>query len=279
MHTIRWLFYSFLALSSMSCNRPSVTLNDLIERKDRLADENGQLTRQVRELRRSYTKELDAKEEDFTAYANAVKELNDTAEGMRLNLLKFGEYKREYRRLSRAKAPGLLLGDIDYGSRTLRETKVKEVTDTHISLAHKDGSTRLLLSEAPARIQDLFAYDPSLDVLLKETTGTGTDWLLNAMATAQNYAEPTAPGAPLQPTTSVASTSTSNSAATSGASAGHSPPPGYHSYTIYTSYTNPRPTWQRFSNFTGSYWAPLQNRKKVVGSVNTYSRSLFDNSY
>lgn len=261
MHHVVWLICLFLALVNLSCNRHSVTLSELMDRQDKLSEETTKLSQQVRELRRTYTRELDAKEADFAEYAATVKQLNDTAESMRLTVLEMGNYKREYRRVSRSKAPGMILGEVHTGPRVLKDTTVKEVTDTHISLSHRDGTTRILLADAPLDLQDLFAYDPSLDVLLKETSGTGTDWLLSAMTTAQNYAanqqDETAPR--------VASSAPRRniSAATPDAS-----------YNTSAYQYESRPTWQRFSNFTGSFWSPLQNRKKVVGTVNTVSSSL-----
>jgi hypothetical protein len=275
MHCMRWIYYSFLVVASSACNRHTAALSDLIDRQEKLADESAHLSQQIRDLRRLYNQELDAKEADFAGYAAAIKELNDTAEGMRQTLLQFGDYKREYRRASRAKAPGLVLGDLPVGSRTLRQATVKEVTDTHIALAHQDGSTRMALADSPAVIQDRFAYDPSLDVLLEETAGTGTDWLLNAMNTAQQYAtaqvdsQSTATGgniAARQATTNAAPSPNTGSNVTAAAS--------YSSYPNGTYTSQSRPAWQRFSHFTGSFWSPLQNRRKVVGTVNTFSSQM-----
>jgi len=267
MHTTRWIFVSVLAVTSLSCNRQAVPLSELTDRAEKLTEQNTLISQEIRDLRRAYNKELDAKEEDFAAYASAIKALNDTAETMRLRLLAFGDYKREYRRITRAKAPGMPLGDLAVGSRTLREIKVKEVTDTHIAMAHKDGSTRIPLAEAPPSVQDLFAYDPSLDVLLKESSGTGTDWLLSAMASAQQFAASQPEAGPRTARVAAASSSQPQAAASTG-------------YTTGTGYAQDnRPTWQRFSNFTGSFWSPLQNRKKVVGTVNTFSRGMLDCPY
>jgi type II secretory pathway pseudopilin PulG len=273
MHTTRWILVSLLAVTSLSCNRHAVSLSELTDRAEKLTEQNTLISQEIRELRRAYNKELDAKEEDFAGYASAIKTLNDTAESMRLSMLAFGDYKREYRRATRAKAPGMALGDLAVGSRTLREIKVKEVTDTHIAMVHKDGSTRIPLAEAPPSVQDLFAYDPSLDVLLKETSGTGTDWLLSAMATAQQFAASQVEAVPRPARVAAAGPNQARPTAST-------PTNAYAGYNTGTSYyQDSRPTWQRFSNFTGSFWSPLQNRKKVVGTVNTFSSGMLDCPY
>ena len=193
-----------------------------------------------------------------------MKQLNDTSEAIRHAMESFATYKRQYRKVAREKAPGTVLGDIPYGSQTLRQVTIREVTDTHIHVQHGNGSARIPLPDAPPNLQAKYGFDPSLDVVLKEATGTGTDWLLSAINAAQHYASTQSAaqsGKANRTTAQTATTPSSSNVTFTSNSNGFDPQ------------INVRPTWQRFSSFTGSYWAPLHQRKKTVGTVNSFSNN------
>jgi hypothetical protein len=251
-----------LTLSFTSaCNRRGPTKAQLQERLESLTRQNQELTTAASALRRDHKRLLDSNEKDFTAFAAGMKQLNDTSEAIRRSMESFATYKRQYRKVARAKAPGTALGDIAYGSQTLRQVTIWEVTDTHIHVQHGNGSARIPLPDAPPNLQAKYGYDPSLDVVLKEATGTGTDWLLSAINSAQDYASTLAPSQSGTATrNATAATITSSSNVTFNSNSNGVDPQ-----------INVRPTWQRFSSFTGSYWAPLHQRKKTVGTVNSFS--------
>lgn len=256
-----------LALSLTSaCNRSGPSRAQLEERLETLTRQNQELSAAASALRRDHKRLLDSNEKDFAAFAAGMKQLNDTSEAIRRTMESFATYKREYRKVAREKAPGTPLGEIAFGSQTLRQAIIREVTDTHIHVQHGNGSARIPLPEAPSHLQAKYGYDPSLDVVLREAKGTGTDWLLSAITAAQHYASTQAPA---QSVTATRSTARSANASPSNVT--------YTSTSNFTSNSNGfdpqvnvRPTWQRFSSFTGSYWAPLHQRKKIAGSVNSF---------
>ncbi len=248
-----------LVATFASCRNDAPGVEALTERQQQLSQQVNELSRSVSALRKAYLKDLDAKEADFNAFASGVKQLNKTADAMRACMEEFVEYKHRYREHVRVKAPGTELGDLAVGFQTLRNARVREINNTHIVFSHSNGTSRVLLAEAPVALQNRFAYDPLLDAVMEQATGTGTDWLLSAMEAAQKYAS----GNP-----AVVASKKVNSNAAAGVA------PVNSSYA--SSYPpSDQPTWRRFSSFTGSFWAPLQNRKRVAGTVNSYSSSYF----
>ena len=257
----------FLTLSFTSaCNRRGPTKAQLEERLESLTRQNQELTTAASALRRDHKRLLDSNEKDFAAFAAGMKQLNDTSEAIRRSMESFATYKRQYRKVAREKAPGTVIGDIPYGSQTLRQVTIREVTDTHIHVQHDNGSARIPLPDAPPNLQAKYGYDPSLDVVLKEATGTGTDWLLSAINAAQHYASTQAAAQSVTANSTTARTATTTSTSSSNVTfTSNSNANGFDPQ------INVRPTWQRFSSFTGSYWAPLHQRKKTVGTVNSFS--------
>lgn len=254
-----------IPLLTSACKRSGHTRAQLEERLESLTRQNQELTAAASALRKDHKRLLDENEKDFAAFAAGMKQLNDTSEAIRRTMESFADYKREYRKVAREKAPGTVLGDIAYGSQTLRQATIREVTDTHVHVQHGNGSARIPLTDAPEFVQAKFGYDPSLDVVLREAKGTGTDWLLSAIVSAQHYA--TTQATTPKTTITRAAPRPSGSAATSSSS------PYSVANSGFDPQINTRPTWQRFSSFTGSYWAPLHQRKKVVGTVNSFSNS------
>lgn len=261
-----------VTLLTASCNRSGPSVSELQERLDTVTRQNQDMVTNTRALRKDYQRLLDEKEEDFTAYADGIRALNDTSESIRKTMEAFANYKRDYRTYSRKNAPGTTLEDVHFGLQTLRKVTIKEVTETHIYVLHTNGSARIPMSDAPDALQARYGFDPSLDVVLQQASGTGTDWLLSAIAAAEQYALTNVPDSATPSTASSpprysqpslpASPSSYGSIATSPTTS-----------TPYSSYYSTEPTWKRFSSFTGSYWAPLQQRKRVVGTVNTFSSS------
>ena len=263
-----------------ACRGQRGAVADLVARQEALATEVEALKREVSETRRGYLKSIEAKETDFEGFAEQVRELSATAEAIRQTMQEFALYKQAYRKQARAKAPGMELGDLPVGSQVYRKAKVREVTDTHLSLAHESGTTRLPLAEAPPALQDLFAYDPLLDAVVQQAEGTGTDWLLSAMETAQQVlkADPIAGNARTVATVSTGTGPSSTGSGFSSASTLATPVSSYRvPYTTYYS-TSEVPAWRRFNNFTGSFWAPLKNRRRSGESVNTWvpSSTVFE---
>lgn len=262
------LFRAFLGICLIllipllgACNRGGQSLHALNDRLERITLENRESSTEISRLRQAYRQMLDQKEKDFNAFADGVRLLNETSESIHQTMVAFADYKREYRRAARSKAPGTPLGDLALGSQTLRQAVITEVTDTHIHLRHTAGSTRVALVDAPETLQSRYGYDPSLDIVLKQATGTGTDWLLSAIDAAQHYAAN-------QPVTSPPRSSTRKPATPHASTAGDS-----GDLAQFDPRLSDKPAWQRFSNFTGSYWAPLKNRKRVIGTVNSISTS------
>lgn len=262
-----------VALLISSCNRSGPSVTELQDRLAFVTQQNQDLVSATRTLRSDYKRLLDEKEEDFTAYAEGISSLNTTSESIRNTMQKFANYKREYRTASRKSAPGTTFEDLSFGYQTLRKVTIKEVTETHIHVLHTNGSARIPMPEAPEALQARYGFDPSLDIVLTQATGTGTDWLLSAIAAAEQYALNHAPTT--SSSTSVASSSTSSSPPLSPASQSNygSLSSSISNPSPYGSYYSTEPTWKRFNNFTGSYWAPLQQRKRVAGTVNTFSAS------
>lgn len=255
--------FLLLALTAVGCRKAGPGVAELQEKQEEVSRRTDDLAREVRLLRSEYKKALDAKEADFNEFALGVRRLNETADAIRDSMEKFAAYKRDYRKRVRAKAPGMELGEVVAGTRTYQDARVKEVTDTHIALMHQSGTTRIPLSQAPLELQDLFAHDPVLDTVVAEATGTGTDWLLSALDSAQKLAS----SAPAPRATFAA-----NPSETSRAPASSVPALGYDASCYYSD----RPAWRRFSSFTGSFWAPLQNRRRATGSVNYYPSGYFN---
>ena len=260
------LLHRVLALLAVgllaSCGEKGPTLADLSARHEILERETAEIRLQLNELRRAVKTMLDSKQQAFDQFAEGIRSLNETSESIRTTLEAFAAYKREYRKKAREKAPGTALGDVTVGTQTLREAVIREVTDTHVSFRHASGTTRVPLTEAPPDLQARYGFDPALDLVIAKAEGTGTDWLLSAMAAVEQLTDPASLDAP-----TVMGSRPAKPSATSGVSAS----PSYSSSTT-------RPAWAQFSNFTGSYWAPLQQRKQRVGSVNTWrpSASLID---
>ncbi len=253
MRLIYWsILISLMALCG--CRKGGLRLSQLQEKQERLAQETADMSRTVSDLRRTYLKALDSKEEDFNEFAQSVRRLNETADAIRETMGKFAEYKKDYRKHVRTTAPGLVLGDVAFGMQTYRNARIKEVTDTHIAIMHHTGSSRIPLAQAPLDLQDRFAYDPGLDVVVAQSTGTGTDWLLSAIDAVQRYTADQAGSRPGGDAKNGASSSQAQAASQ------------------YASQSD-LPAWRRFSSFTGSFWAPLQNRKRATGSANSFSPS------
>jgi hypothetical protein len=261
-----------VTLLTASCNRSGPSVSQLQERLDTVTQANKDIATASRTLRQDYQRLLDEKEKDFTAYADGIRALNDTSESIRKTMEAFANYKRDYRTYSRKNAPGTVIEDVPFGLQTLRKVTIKEVTDTHIHVLHTNGSARIPMNGAPDALQARYGFDPSLDVVLQQASGTGTDWLLSAIDAAEQYALNNAPASPSPP---IAASSSPSSPASVPA-----PQSNYGTLSaslptapVYGSYYSTEPTWKRFSSFTGSYWAPLQQRKRIVGTVNTFTSS------
>lgn len=261
-----------VTLLTASCNRSGPSVSELQERLDTVTQANRDIATASRALRKDYQRLLDEKEEDFTAYADGIRALNDTSESIRKTMEAFANYKRDYRTYSRKNAPGTIIEDVPFGLQTLRKVTIKEVTDTHIHVLHTNGSARIPMNDAPDALQARYGFDPSLDVVLQQASGTGTDWLLSAIDAAEQYALNNVPASPSPP---IAASSSPSSPASVPA-----PQSNYGTLSaslptapVYGSYYSTEPTWKRFSSFTGSYWAPLQQRKRIVGTVNTFTSS------
>jgi hypothetical protein len=266
-----------VALFSLACNRSGPSVAQLQEKLETVTRQNQEILAANRTLRKDYQDALDEKEEDFSAYAEGIRTLNETSESIRKTMEAFAAYKREYRTVSRKKAPGTTFNEIPFGSQTLRSVTIKEVNDTHIHVLHNNGSARIPMNEAPENLQARYGFDPSLDIVLERASGTGTDWLLSAISAAEQYAATQVPD-PSTTANATSTASTSTSAAGTPVAASQSNSGTYSSPVSYSSaYSSPyslystEPTWKRFSRFTGSYWAPLQQRKRVVGTVNTFT--------
>ena len=247
----------------VSCRDAGPHRAELSARYEALESETAAIRRQVEELRRTLKTTLDSKEQAFDQFTESIRGLNATSESIRTTLEAFAAYKRDYRQKAREKAPGTRLGDVTVDGHTLRDVVIREVTDTHISFRHSIGTTRVTLLDAPYDLQARYGFDPALDLVIAKAEGTGTDWLLSAMAAVEQLTEPSATRAPAvmgsRPVASNASTAASSSST--------------------GSFCRSRPAWSQFSNFTGSFWAPLQQRKQRVGSVNSWrptSASLID---
>ena len=261
-----------VTLLTASCNRSGPSVSQLQERLDAVTQANKDIATASRALRKDYQRLLDEKEEDFTAYADGIRALNDTSESIRKTMESFATYKRDYRANSRKNAPGTVLDDVPFGLQTLRKVTIKEVTDTHIHVLHTNGSARIPMNEAPDALQARYGFDPSLDVVLQQASGTGTDWLLSAIAAAEQYALSNVPASASPPIASSRPPSTPTSVPASQSNYG-TLSASLPTAPVYGSYYSTEPTWKRFSSFTGSYWAPLQQRKRIVGTVNTFTSS------
>lgn len=271
MHGTAYISLLLVILFLPSCNRSGPSLTQLQEHFETLNRQNQDLVTSTRTLKQEYKRVLDEKEEDFTAYANGIRALNNTSESIRKTMESFAAYKREYRAASRKMAPGTILDDVPFGYQTLYKVTIKEVSDTHIHVLHSNGSARIPITEAPDALQARYGFDPSLDVVLQQATGTGTDWLLSAIAAAQQYALTNVPTSATR--SPITSSTFSNSPPSTPASQSNygTLSASLPSSTIYYSSYSTEPTWKRFSSFTGSYWAPLQQRKRIAGTVNTFS--------
>lgn len=268
--------YNFLLLIVFlvsSCNRSGPTLAQLQERLEVVTQQNQEIATSFRTLRQDYQRLLDEKEQDFSAYADGIRTLNDTSESIRKTMESFANYKREYRSHSRKTAPGTVVEDMPLGLQTLRKVTIKEVTDTHIHVLHANGSARIPMNAAPDALQARYGYDPSLDVVLQQATGTGTDWLLSAIDAAEKYALNNVPSSPSPPVAASLPPATATSSVPASQSNYGSLSSSLPNSPYYGSVYNDEPTWKRFSSFTGSYWAPLQQRKRVVGTVNSFTSS------
>jgi hypothetical protein len=260
-----------VTLLTASCNRSGPSASQLRDCLDSVTQQNQDLVAATRALRKDYQRLLDEKEEDFAAYADGIRALNNTSESIRKTMESFANYKREYRESSRKNAPGTVLDDIPFGYQTLRKVTIKEVTETYIHVHHTNGSARIPMTEAPDALQARYGFDPSLDVVLQQASGTGTDWLLSAIAAAEQYALSSVPASASPPIASSPPPSTPTSVPAS--QSNYSTLSATLPTSPYGSYYSTEPTWKRFSSFTGSYWAPLQQRKRIVGTVNTFTSS------
>lgn len=240
-----WLLLALLAATS-GCRRQDELAAQLRRELEAANHELLAMRGMVSDLRKAQARALEAKEAELRQLADDFHQLDHTAEAIRTLVQEFAAYKSSYRQHSREKAPGMELGDVVLGTLTCRNARVREVTDTHLALMHQSGSTRIPMAEAPPHLQDLFAYDPLLETVTKQTSGTGTDWLLSAMEAAQRHRSARAAEKSL--------------AASGGLAAGN--PAAAISASSKPALCQPcdMPAWRRFSNFTGSFWAPLRQR-------------------
>ena len=262
-----------VTLLTASCNRSGPSVSELQERLDTVTQANRDIAAASRTLRQDYQRLLDEKEEDFTAYADGIRALNDTSESIRKTMEAFANYKRDYRTYSRKNAPGTIIEDVPFGLQTLRKVTIKEVTDTHIHVLHINGSARIPMNDAPDALQARYGFDPSLDVVLQQASGTGTDWLLSAINAAEQYALNNVPASASPPIASSSPPPSSPASLPAPQSNYGTLSASLPTAPVYGSYYSTEPTWKRFSSFTGSYWAPLQQRKRIVGTVNTFTSS------
>ena len=261
----RFLILSLAAATLFTQCRPnnSAAIVSLQDRINQLEEKNAASRKELSALRQQYLKDLDVREREFQEFAAGVKKLNEAADGLRTTMQEFGDYKKRYRESIRKRAPGMTLTDIVIGSRVYPKVVVREVSQGEITVLHDSGSAKVPLSSLSQELQDMFAYDPTLEFILSRSQGTGTDWLLNAMTEAKIALENESDSTSSRPSTNK---SKSNNARPQTRSSG---------YNAFAAQPANSSWWRGRSGFTGSYWAPMHSRKQHNGTVNSYDSGSF----
>lgn len=70
----------------------------------------------------------------------------------------YQKYRAAYRASIQARARGMQIPDFWSDNRLYQDVRVRQLTDHVITFVHKDGSSKLPLSELPEDLQQLFAY-------------------------------------------------------------------------------------------------------------------------
>jgi hypothetical protein len=225
-------------VSLVGCLEKGVSMADLMQRMETLQAQVADSKKQAAEMKAQMTRINKAREADFEGLDVSKKVLDSVADEIRMEMQRFAEYKGEYRKVIRAKSSSMNLGELQIGSQKIYDAVVTDVTNGGVTVRHRAGTLRIAFAEAPLEVQDLFGYDPELDTLVERSKGTGAEWLANAI--------------------DASSTSDSSGGAVSSGSSRA----GAVAAADADCVTCERPKWTRFSNFTGSFWRPMQNRNR-----------------
>lgn len=236
------LIVAVVAGSSLiaGCSQDSVQIEGLSQRIAGLEDGVKQIERQVAEERTKLRKleaECDFLAEEQGDTSAELDRIEADIDALDTQVL---QYKADYRRSIQARAKGMSLPDMEAGGASYKSISVSAASDTHLTIIHASGTTKVALADAPKPIQDLFAFDPLLAAAAPGSAGAAPiDYLGIAILQGKEIAE---------------------RIAIEKAERKKRPKPVKRQS---VSKSQRAPT----TNFTGSYYAPLQGKKP--GPVST----------
>lgn len=157
------LFGALTAVSS--CSRHTEQLQALADKLAELEERSDALKRDVIAQRKAVESVSSERERLLMARAETGKEVQKLLASMKSAEDDFATYKKDYRRAIQERAKGIELGDVSVqgSNEMLRSVVVSSATDTELTVLHTNGMARIALAKAPPHIQEMFAFDESLD--------------------------------------------------------------------------------------------------------------------
>ncbi len=217
------------------CSRDTARLEELSRQIANQEEELRNLNRQL-EDERVRLQRVDGERRQLAADQDAIHahldRIEDTIEALDGEIL---AYKADYRRSIQARAKGMSLPDMTVAGTPYRNVRVSSASDTHLTIIHETGTGKVALADAPKAIQDLFAYNPSSPAAAEpRQAGAAVDYLGIAILQGKE---------------------TANKIAQEKEERKKHPPK--RSRRPASSSSQRTPT----TNFTGSFYAPIQQKK------------------
>lgn len=172
------------------CSRDTARLEELSRQIAAHEEVLRNLNRQA-ESERARLQSVDDERRKLAADQDAIHaHLDQVAEEIEALDREILAYKNDYRRSIQARAKGMSLPDMTVTGTSYKNVRVSAASDTHLTIIHETGSGRVALADAPRSVQDLFAYDPSLQVAAQpRQAGASMDYLGIAILQGKETAE------------------------------------------------------------------------------------------
>jgi hypothetical protein len=153
-----------LPLALSACGRTRTDLAPLRERAAELRVELAAQQQRISEMRRSIHQRDDLAAALVTAVTQQKEELQGVLAEVQSLQERFHHYQQDYKRVARAAAPGMLLGNVVIHGQLYRELVVKTLDDHEIVFRHADGAGRAEVAALPMALKERFVLGaaPSL---------------------------------------------------------------------------------------------------------------------
>ncbi len=248
MNVKRPLVILFLAGSLVSCSRNLERIAQLSQKLEQLEAEQEEISKELSEQRTKVQvlhgardklmEEMVTKSEELDTFVDRIGELQKG----------FVSYRNEYRKSIRARTKGLVLPDFSVGTKTYKGVSGSSVTSTELVFLHSDGMGKVALADAPANIQEIFAYDPAVPKENSKTAQSVEGFLDQIIKRGRERADEIAEAKNALQKSKIMTKATKGAGVPAGIPNGLQVPASRD--------------WQRRSNFTGSYYAPLRDEDK-----------------